>query len=57
MIEDLFEIGYWVCEDFQNKGIAIKASKILIKRAFNDLNIKKNLWYVLHQKSKIKKST
>ena len=52
--EDSAEIGYWVGEYFQNKGIATKASKILIKRAFNDLNIKKiyGTHYIKNLKSK-----
>ena len=51
---DSAEIGYWVGEDFQNKGIATKASTILIKRAFNDLNIKKiyGTHYIKNLKSK-----
>ena len=38
--KDSVELGYWVGEPFQNKGIATKASKILIQRAFNDLKIR-----------------
>ena len=34
------ELGYWVGEPFQNKGIATKASRILIERAFKELKIK-----------------
>ena len=37
--KDSAEIGYWVGEEFQNKGIATKASKILVERAFKELNV------------------
>ena len=37
--KDGVELGYWVGEEYQNKGIATKASRIVIKRAFKDLNI------------------
>ena len=38
--KDGVELGYWVGEEYQNKGIATKASRIVIQRAFKDLNIK-----------------
>ena len=38
--KDSAEIGYWVGEEYQNKGFATKASKLLVKRAFKDLNVK-----------------
>ena len=38
--KDSAEIGYWVGEEFQNKGIATKASKILVERAFKELDVK-----------------
>ena len=38
--KDSVEIGYWVGEEFQNKGIATKASKILVERAFKELKVK-----------------
>ena len=38
--KDSAEIGYWVGEEFQNKGIATKASKILVERAFKELKVK-----------------
>ena len=34
------ELGFWVAEEYQGKGYATEGSKALIKRAFNDLNIK-----------------
>jgi RimJ/RimL family protein N-acetyltransferase len=34
------ELGYWVAEEYQGQGFATEACKILIKRAFDDLNIK-----------------
>ena len=38
--KDSAEIGYWVGEEFQNRGIATKASKILVERAFKELDVK-----------------
>ena len=35
------EIGYWVGEQYQRQGYATEACKILIKRAFVDLNIER----------------
>ena len=37
--KDSAEIGYWIGEKYQNKGIITKASRILIERAFKDLNV------------------
>lgn len=34
------ELGYWVGEEYQKKGYATEASKRLIERAFNELDIK-----------------
>ena len=34
------ELGYWIGEDYQARGYATEACRILIKRAFEDLNIK-----------------
>ena len=34
------ELGYWVGEEYWNRGIATRASKLLINHAFNDLDIK-----------------
>lgn len=34
------ELGYWIGEQYQGRGYATEASKALIKRAFDDLNIK-----------------
>ena len=38
--KDSVELGYWVGEDYQNKGFATKASKILVQRAFKELKVK-----------------
>lgn len=35
------ELGYWIAEEFHNQGYATEASKELIKRAFEDLNIQR----------------
>ena len=35
------ELGYWVGEQYQRQGYATEACKILIKRAFVDLNIER----------------
>lgn len=35
------ELGYWIAEEYQGKGYATEASNMLIKRAFNDLNIER----------------
>ena len=35
------ELGYWVAEEFHGNGYATDACKILIKRAFEDLNIQR----------------
>lgn len=34
------ELGYWIGEEYWGRGYAFEASKELIKRAFNDLDIK-----------------
>lgn len=34
------EIGYWIAYEYQGKGYATEACKVLIKRAFEDLGIK-----------------
>ena len=38
--EESAELGYWVAEEHQGQGYATEACEILIKRAFDDLNIK-----------------
>lgn len=35
------ELGYWVAEEYQSRGYATMASQMLIKRAFEDLNIQR----------------
>ena len=52
--KDSVELGYWVGEEYQNRGICTKASKILIQRAFKDLNIKAiyATYYIDNLKSK-----
>lgn len=35
------ELGYWIGEEYQGKGYATEASRVLIKRAFDDLNIER----------------
>ena len=35
------ELGYWVAEEYQSRGYATEASRILIERAFNDLGIER----------------
>ncbi len=35
------ELGYWVAEEYQGNGYATQACIILIKRAFEDLNIQR----------------
>ena len=35
------ELGYWIAEEYWGKGYATEAGKVLIKRAFNDLGIKR----------------
>ena len=34
------ELGYWLAEPFWGRGIVVEASKELIRRAFDDLNLK-----------------
>ena len=52
--KDSAQIGYWVGEEYQNRGICTKASKILIQRAFKDLNVKAiyATYYIDNLKSK-----
>lgn len=38
--EDNAELGYWIGEPYWGKGFAVEASQELIKRAFNNLDIK-----------------
>ena len=38
--DDSAELGYWIAEEYWNRGYATEASNILIKRAFDKLNIK-----------------
>ncbi|MBE6499818.1 MAG: GNAT family N-acetyltransferase [Methanobrevibacter thaueri] len=45
------EIGYWIGEEYQNKGYATEASQALIKKAFNDLNV--NQIYASYKKENI----
>lgn len=35
------ELGYWIAEEYQGKGYATEVSQILIRRAFEDLNIER----------------
>ena len=35
------ELGYWVGEEYQGRGYATEAGGVLIKRAFDDLDIKR----------------
>lgn len=35
------ELGYWIAEEYHGRGYATEASRILIKRAFEDLNIQR----------------
>ena len=37
--DDSAELGYWVAEEYWNKGYATEASEALINHAFADLNI------------------
>ena len=39
--EDSAELGYWIAEDYWGNNYATEASKTLIKRAFDDLGVKK----------------
>ncbi|WP_305513296.1 GNAT family N-acetyltransferase [Methanobrevibacter sp. V14] len=39
--EDSAELGYWIGSQYQGRGYASEASKALISRAFNQLNIKR----------------
>ena len=34
------ELGYWIAEEFQGNGYATEACETLIKRAFDDLDVK-----------------
>lgn len=34
------ELGYWIAEEYWGNGYAVEASEILIKRAFDDLDVK-----------------
>ena len=38
--DDSAELGYWIGEDYWGNGFAVEASKTLIKRAFDDLDVK-----------------
>ena len=33
------ELGYWVAEEYWGNGFAKEASQIILKRAFDDLNV------------------
>ena len=39
--EGSVELGYWIAEEYWGNGYAVEASEILIKRAFNELNVEK----------------
>ena len=39
--EGAAELGYWVAEEFQGRGYATEACKILIERAFEELNVQR----------------
>ena len=34
------ELGYWIAQDYWGRGYAGEASEILVKRAFDDLDVK-----------------
>ena len=38
--DDSAELGYWIAEEYWGNSFAVEASKALIKRAFDELNIK-----------------
>ena len=38
--DDSAELGYWVAEEFWGRGYAVEASRALIKRAFDELDVK-----------------
>ena len=52
--KDAAEIGYWIGEEYQNKGICTKAAKLVVQRAFKELNIKAiyGTYYLDNLKSK-----
>ncbi len=33
------ELGYWIAEEYWGNGYAVEASKIIVKRAFDNLNV------------------
>ncbi|MDO5814708.1 MAG: GNAT family N-acetyltransferase [Methanobrevibacter sp.] len=39
--EGSVELGYWIAEEYWGNGYAFEASKALIERAFNDLDVDK----------------
>ena len=39
--ENSAELGYWIGEEYWGNGFAFEASERLIKRAFNELNVKR----------------
>ena len=52
--KDAAQIGYWIGEEYQNKGICTKAAKLVVQRAFKDLYIKAiyGTFYINNVKSK-----
>ena len=34
------ELGYWIAEPYWGKGLVVEASKVIIRHAFDDLDIK-----------------
>ena len=38
--DDSAELGYWIAEEYWGNGYAVEASKILVTRAFDDLDVK-----------------
>lgn len=38
--EGAVELGYWIAEEYWGNGYAAEASEVLIKRAFDDLDVK-----------------
>jgi RimJ/RimL family protein N-acetyltransferase len=38
--DDSAELGYWIAEEYWGNGYAVEASKVLIQRAFEELNVK-----------------
>ena len=39
--EDSAELGYWIAEEFWGNGFAVEASQVIVKRAFDELGVKR----------------